>query len=813
MTKIYSVNALCGSGKTYAAIRFAVKSARFGEKFVIVQPSKDLIRQSYSDCLSVTNERQANIAVTRIDSDTCGAKSVMGEIIRHLKNEEPRGEVLFITRTAFLGMPYWHNAQEWHVVFDELPVVDKDFTRNVPETHNIVTDHISVFGNDPVYYRLLADDLKALRGIAVNRGKDEVLERFRDVASALTNDHWEVYAKKENWERMMNGDSENGKYQFLCFGLLKPTILEGYKSATVMGAMLTESVMHHWWLNWDVIFEPHPVIDQKARERLPTHENGEYLTIRYFFDLPWSKRLRNTPVYEDGKAICRLEYLRSKMSEKLAGESFLWVANNDIPDTEMAEFPKSIRMSNSPHGLNQYQDIHNVVFLSALNPSPAHFKFMETRGINADDLRDAMVHQTTYQAVMRSSLRNSENTEPKTVFVSDQQTAEWLAISFPGCAIGQISNPAKVTVKLNGRPPIGAVAMSPAERQKRRRDKMRDDLICHESTLSNSGFVTSPQATIFGSIFASTGEAITDVADIDTFISELRGCHGDVFDDKHQNALISPAAFDPAKSANTSRGIENITHIWGIWLDNDGGDLSWREFQKKFPDLRMVCMNTWTGKDRYRVFIPTTEPMSLESHKYVVDYMMGQLNGYFDDRTAEYLAKIGKRVKRHGFDTSKFVPSSLFYLPCQAEDPMDSFFEDFEGDALDPWEWGVAAIAMSQDPEITRQQLEFTNDNVESRQGGSDKLNALRDKLESEDASIGKTAGIANAIAVYKSTPSGMGLRHTGFFRLGLALKRFGLNENEIVENLNEADFDGSRRKKNAIVSVMKSLKDSKWAS
>ena len=47
MTKIYTVNALCGSGKTYAAIRYAIKRAKFGEKIAIIQPSKDLIRQSY----------------------------------------------------------------------------------------------------------------------------------------------------------------------------------------------------------------------------------------------------------------------------------------------------------------------------------------------------------------------------------------------------------------------------------------------------------------------------------------------------------------------------------------------------------------------------------------------------------------------------------------------------------------------------------------------------------------------------------------------------------------------------------------------
>ena len=128
-----------------------------------------------------------------------------------------------------------------------------------------------------------------------NRERDEVYEEFRSLAGVLISDQWDVYARKENWDRMMKGDSENGKFQFLCFGLLKPTIFEPFKSATVMGAMLTESVMYHWWLNWGVEFEPHVVIDQKARERLPEHLNGERVTIRYFFDAPWSKRSRDMP--------------------------------------------------------------------------------------------------------------------------------------------------------------------------------------------------------------------------------------------------------------------------------------------------------------------------------------------------------------------------------------------------------------------------------------------------------------------------------------------------------------------------------------
>ena len=42
---------------------------------------------------------------------------------------------------------------------------------------------------------------------------------------------------------------------------------------------------------------------------------------------------------------------------------------------------------------------------------------------------------------------------------------------------------------------------------------------------------------------------------------------------KEMNGLISPSIFDPSLSDDTSRGLANIRAIWGIWLDNDGGDL------------------------------------------------------------------------------------------------------------------------------------------------------------------------------------------------------------------------------------------------
>ena len=80
--------------------------------------------------------------------------------------------------------------------------------------------------------------------------------------------------------------------------------------------------------------------------------------------------------------------------------------------------------------------------------------------------------------------------------------------------------------------------------------------------------------------------------DIEAFIDGLRWCHQFAYERKEANGLISPSIFDQSLSDDTSRGLANIRAIWGIWLDNDGGDLTHQEFARLFPRLRMVITNS-----------------------------------------------------------------------------------------------------------------------------------------------------------------------------------------------------------------------------
>lgn len=174
----------------------------------------------------------------------------------------------------------------------------------------------------------------------------------------------------------------------------------------------------------------------------------------------------------------------------------------------------------------------------------------------------------------------------------------------------------------------------------------------------------------------------------DDFIEFLKvDCYPKVYANKHRNSLLSPAVFDANKitSTGTRRGLENITHLDGIWLDNDDGDLEIDEFVKIFPEFKMYIFNSFSSGEiidgkkmkKWRCYIPISQYISRRAYDYIIKIIRHRLgeNGYYQN-TKEAAENNGKV---HGFDASKYPASSMFYLPCQSG-YGDSFFLEFTGD-------------------------------------------------------------------------------------------------------------------------------------
>jgi hypothetical protein len=329
--------------------------------------------------------------------------------------------------------------------------------------------------------------------------------------------------------------------------------------------------------------------------------------------------------------------------------------------------------------------------------------------------------------------------------------------------------------------------------------------------------------TIFASIYHAEPLDLYPRDDIETFVSGLRWWHQFSYERKEANGLISPAIFDPTLSDETKRGLANIRAVWGIWLDNDGGDLTHQEFARLFPRLRMVIFNSYSStreKPRWRVFIPTTIAMPIAAHRAIGDQIMRTVNrgGYWSEQQLEADARIKSR-RTHGFDMGKLTPSSLFYLPCQAENPAGSFFIDHHSASrqpLDPYLWaGYAANHYRPEPEPSAETVTPTvAEPVQPPMPPTNcpKLRLMREMIAAEEAAKvqdDRAQRRAAAIEKWRGTPAKGGNR--AFFQLGVDLRSAGLNMADIEATLRQeagyARHPAERRSQ--IKSIMQTLRES----
>jgi len=730
---IFYFDAPAGAGKTHVLIEHAHRLARKGQKILFVQPSRELIERTIS---GMSQTFHPTYPIRPITSDTHGG-SVVAAIVGHFR-ETPRnqGEVLFVTHAAFLLLSFLERARDWTVIVDEVLQVDLFESFNIPDTHKLITDALAFEPGHGEYGRLLsaASSISSLSldQIARNPRKDQVLAQFSGFAHRMLSDYWKVYAKHDSFERLLAHD-KGGQLQ--TYSLLGAGIFDRFAQTIIASACFTNSMLFQLWSSRGVSLQP---VGQEFFDglRYGQHQNGAQITIRYVLDEHWSKTKRDITIEGGGTFGSAII---AHVGQALGAEPFVWMGNKDQSGI-FDHLPNATQLPNFPHGRNDFQQFHNVVVMSALNAPPTHFAFMETLGVSSDALKTAHYRSAVYQAVMRTSIRNPNDPAPKTVIVMDRPTAHWLADCFPGAHVELLNVNAAVPNRPRGRPCMGEVALSAAERVQRCRLKKRKT-------------PTDPQSVGYGSVFADKFATISslqlelDTADDDGFIALLAELHKREVQTKDSNFLICPATFDPAIArTETRRGLGNVVEARGIWLDFDHGQLTHGEFAAVFPSLRFAAFNTYSStavENRWRAFIPTSRAMSVDEYAAVVSQIERHL---VDQRWGDQFAK----GQRHGLDTSKMHAASLFYAPCQAAEKTASFFHDHNEvsrAALDVDYWLTGATSLI-------------------AVGPATSLPLLQGPIEK--------GALDQAIGKWRAAPKGSG--HSAFFALATHLKRAGMS-------------------------------------
>ncbi len=462
---VHYVDGPCGSAKTYAATRYAHRLARLGKKVLFVQPSIFLISQTLADLVSLEPE----VRVRAIHGES--SDRVIADIIEHSKHTAVDGEVLFITHSALMLLPYFHRRSDWHLIFDEIAQADWCDEFCVPQTHRLITNCFSVDAEaanlaDNRYVRAVPKDREALEQMARNKDRDQVYDIFQQFANVLISSHWSGYVLDDQYTNLITGSGK--KRKLLAFAHLRPSLLDGFASATMMGACFKQSVLYALWSGSGVEFRLHHGITKRLR--YTQHQNGELLTIRYATEEDWSKCYRDKTISgADGETV--KDRIVQRIVDTLGDSQFVWMGNKDTPDDIFGA--RGQRLPNSPSGSNAYQHIHNAVILSALNPPPAHFAFLDALGFDSHEVKRAGYWQASYQAAMRISLRNPDDMNPKTAIVMDRATAEWLATLFPGCTIAPLGG---LDVPVKGTPGRRRIHDSDADRKRAKRDQFKSEL-------------------------------------------------------------------------------------------------------------------------------------------------------------------------------------------------------------------------------------------------------------------------------------------------------------------------------------------------
>ncbi|WP_294532731.1 hypothetical protein, partial [uncultured Rhodoblastus sp.] len=208
----------------------------------------------------------------------------------------------------------------------------------------------------------------------------------------------------------------------------------------------------------------------------------------------------------------------------------------------------------------------------------------------------------------------------------------------------------------------------------------------------------------------------------------------------------------------------------------------------------------------------TSLAMSLDVHRMIMKKFEKVLNdnGYWTKKELDKNRRIKSRLC-HGFDGSKFNAASLFYLPCQAKNPDDSFFHKFDDAPRGPLNvelWLDDCIAgLRPDPEPEPQAVAAPIPLI-SVGVVSDNLRALRQKLE-ERRVITPSHIIEDAVQKWQLTPHGDG--HAAFFRLARTLHWAGMTGSHLTQELRDqaAHAHSPQKRRAEINGIVKKLDQS----
>lgn len=688
------IDAICGAGKTEAAIRHIIHRVRWDDKFVLMMPTTVLIEQTakrfkelgYDDNLKVIHGKNDDASVAKRIHAFFGSPGARG--------------VLIITSVAWRWVKA-RDLKDWHAIVDECPQIFRVTLVDSKSIRDRLLSHLEVTPISECSYSTVS--LRKGSGAAIKSLWDESKTDTAIVCLAKTAERLHLgdktYVTTEPFEKFSAGRSNSVTF----YHVTPPSIFKGFKSVTIMGANFTHSELYQLWSHWGVQFVRRDTLEKQLD--LPSvHPQavGEALNIHYLCQ-DYSAQFKKKHMW-----ILETEFRRA-VTEVFKGEDFIYTLNASDNLRLLEGFANAKYVEPKAHGQNSYRHIDCAAVFGHFNLSNDQAAFLVSQfGFtreNVWDLRNADIY---YQFICRTSLREEPSAlfevTPKKIVVMDKDMALWLQSLFPGSRVHRFASEAigALPVPTTGRPKSSSAKTGP-ERARKSREKKRS-LEDERKLEVLQGLVVAGEEKFHGSRNGKTliREVVAPVTEerrwpvsilgkpnSDKFVTTyeegfhslvalLQTAHERRFARKEDNQLFNGTAFVMEGDKPRGRRMKDILYSNIIFLDMDSKEKNCCpiEFASAFSGLEMVIHSTFSSAPdhrRWHVVIPLSRSVLAKEYLSIASDLI---------RLAEGM--------EFPFDRSKKNANDFMYLPCQSVDKDASFFHHFSGEgryALDVDRW------------------------------------------------------------------------------------------------------------------------------
>lgn len=274
----------------------------------------------------------------------------------------------------------------------------------------------------------------------------------------LTSPNFRIWATWTSGHNLMHNSRETSTVQLE----VNPELLRGWSSVWIAAAVFEKTLMGMWLKSNNIDFDiVHKFKSHRVPIRVHIPEN----------EFSWSKnyRMKHPEIEQIFKKYCDVH------------RSGRLIYNNNDDSSVVFEFGKKI--THNAHGVNEYKHLTDYAFLSAIKPNPHFNNFLFDRtGSDPKELEFAFAGYMAYQLVMRTALRDPDNTTPVNIFFLDTTQVLGILDLFdfdPNkdiCYITEIQGNKKTSTrsKRTQTTKIRKTPMSNAEKQKLYRERKKN---------------------------------------------------------------------------------------------------------------------------------------------------------------------------------------------------------------------------------------------------------------------------------------------------------------------------------------------------